>query len=134
MRLERLAQALDRVRQHARSDAPKLDRLAVRRKGALVVVDVGQVLYFEVKDELVWAITRDDRYALDMSLTEIESRVGPEFFRSHRSVLVRVSAIAAIEPTGAGASDIVIDHPEAPRVSLARERTKALKEIIPVLG
>jgi DNA-binding LytR/AlgR family response regulator len=157
VRLERLRAALGRVRDgRARAGASQgkarrgaerapegeeaaehepLDRLAVRRKGVYVVVDIAQVVYFEVKDELVWAITADDRYALDLTLTALERRLPDEaFFRSHRGVLVRLTAIRNIEPAGSGTYELVLDHPESPRVPLARERVRHLRERIPFAG
>lgn len=140
VRLERLRAALERAREHAKprdgsGDTGPLDRLAVRRKGAYVVVDIADVLCFEVEDELVWAITADDRYALDMPLATLAKRLpDDDFFRSHRSVLVRLSRIKSIEPVGTGAYELVLDHPNSPRVPLARERVRSLRERIPFAG
>jgi len=139
VRLERLRRTLERLREtRPRSQPPgeMLTRLAVRRKGAFVVVDVADVIWFEVRDELVWAVTADDRYALDLSLSAVEQRV-PEgqFFRSHRGTLVRLDRITAIEPSGgAGTFDLILDHPDRPKVPLARDRARLLRELIPVAG
>ena len=56
------------------------------------------------------------------------------FFRSHRGVIVRVDRIVAIEPTGAGTYQLLLNHPDEPRVPLARERAKHLRERIPFAG
>jgi len=139
VRLERLRKAVERVRESARpkreAGAPLLERLAVRRRGVYVVLDVADVIYFEVKDELVWAVTADDRFALDLTLAAVEQRL-PDgaFFRSHRGVLVRIDRITAIEPAGAGTYELVLAHPSAPRVPLARERARILREKIPFTG
>jgi len=137
VRLDRLRQTVERARdQMPRTDASDtLSRIAVRRKGAYVVVDVADVVYFEMRDELAWAVTEEDRYALDLTLTAVEQRLPPsQFFRSHRSALVRLDRIKAMEPSGAGTYDLVMDHPEQPRVPLARERARLLRELIPVAG
>jgi DNA-binding LytR/AlgR family response regulator len=112
-----------------------LERLAVRRGGVYVVLEVADVIYFEMKDELVWAVTAGDRVALDLTMTNLEQRL-PDgvFFRSHRGALVRVDKIRAIEPAGAGTYELVLDHPDAPRVPLARERARLLREKIPFAG
>jgi DNA-binding LytR/AlgR family response regulator len=112
-----------------------LERLAVRRGGVYVVLEVGDVIYFEMKDELVWAVTASDRLALDLTMTNLEQRL-PDgvFFRSHRGALVRVDKIRAMEPAGAGTYELVLDHPDAPRVPLARERARLLREKIPFAG
>lgn len=115
-------------------EAP-FERLAVRRGGVYVVLEVADVIYFEMKDELVWAVTANDRVALDLTMTNLEQRLSDtEFFRSHRGALVRVDKIRAMEPAGAGTYELVMDHPDSPRVPLARERARLLKERIPFAG
>jgi DNA-binding LytR/AlgR family response regulator len=138
VRLERLKTTLERVRANLKGDRPSeetLDRLAVRRRGGYVVVDVADVVYFHVRDELVWAVTQDDAYALDLTLAAVTRRAPEgEFFRSHRSCLVRITSIRSLEPSGAGTYEIVLDHPETPRVPLARERVRQLRTLIPFAG
>lgn len=146
-RLDRVRKAVERVRarleegtaepRRGTSEPPSapLTRLAVRRRGAFVVVDIQDVVYFEVKDELVWAVTEGDRYALDLTLAALEQRL-PEgvFFRSHRGFLVRLDRIAAIEPSGAGTFELTLQHPEKPKIPLARERARLLRDLIPIAG
>ncbi len=149
-RLDRLKRALERVRARlpgtarppsssgSASSPPgasaPLTRLAVRRRNAYVVVDVEEVVYLEMKDELVWAVTKDDRFALDLTLSTLEERLPEAFFRSHRGYIVRVDRIVAIEPAGAGTFDLVMDHPAKPKIPLARERARLLRERIPIAG
>ncbi len=137
VKLERLKSTLERVRANVKpgTGEDRLDRLAVRRKGGYVVVDIDDVVYFHVKDELVWAVTKDDAYALDLTLAAVTRRV-PEgdFFRSHRSCLVRLAKIKSLEPSGTGTYEIVLDHPEEPHVPLARERVRQLRALIPFAG
>ncbi len=152
VRLERLKAAVQRARDTLQprmnssspssggssSNAPKetvLERLAVRKGGVYHVLELADVIYFEMKDELVWAVTATDRVALDLTMTNLEQRL-PEsvFFRSHRGALVRIDKIRAMEPAGAGTYELVLDHPDAPRVPLARERARLLKERIPFAG
>jgi two-component system response regulator LytT len=141
-RLERVKKAVDRVRERlsggadaaSLGEAP-LSRLAVRRKGAFVVVDIADVAWFEMKDELVWAVTDADRFALDLTLSAIEQRVpAGVFFRSHRGYLVRLDRIRTLEPSGAGTFDMMLAHPDKPRVPLARERARVLRDLIPIAG
>ncbi|MFM2421197.1 MAG: hypothetical protein RL385_5920 [Pseudomonadota bacterium] len=153
VRLERLRAAVERAQQAlqgprresvppppSRESVPPrdtiLERLAVKRGGVYMVLEVSEVVYFEMRDELVWAVTPADRVALDLTMTNLEQRL-PEgvFFRSHRGALVRIDKIRAMEPAGAGTYELVLDHPDAPRVPLARERARrALKERIPFAG
>ena len=142
-RLDRLKRAIERVREklsaHDKraSERPTegmLTRLAVRRKNAFVVVDLDDVIFLEMKDELVWAVTREDRFALDLTLSALEGRLPEVFFRSHRGAIVRVDRIVSIEPAGAGTFDLVMDHPAKLKVPLARERARILRERIPIAG
>lgn len=137
VRLGRLAKAVERARERAGDDGggDRLTRLAVRRRGKLVVVHIEDVIWFEVKDELVWAVTAVDRFALDLTLSSVERRV-PEgdFFRSHRGTLVRLDRIRGIEPAGAGTFELQLDHPDQPKVPLARERARVLRSLIPIAG
>jgi two-component system LytT family response regulator/two-component system response regulator LytT len=138
VRLERLRQAVERVRTAsggAANSHERLDRIAVRRKDAYVVLELGDVTYFEVKDELVWAVTEEDRFAIDKTLANLEDELDAEaFFRSHRGFIVRYDRIRAIEPTGAGTYQLLLDHPDEPKIPLARERAKKLRERIPFSG
>jgi DNA-binding LytR/AlgR family response regulator len=138
VRLERLRQAVERVRGEpgvSGSGHEQLERIAVRRKDAYVVLELGDVIYFEVKDELVWAVTEHDRFAIDKTLATLEDELDPEaFFRSHRGFIVRYDRIRAIEPTGAGTYQLLLDHPDEPKIPLARERAKKLRERIPFSG
>jgi DNA-binding LytR/AlgR family response regulator len=141
-RVERIRAALERVRnaqpRQRPSEQPRetpLERLAVRRGGMYVVLELSDVIYFEMKDELVWAVTASDRVSLDLTMTNLEQRLPDgDFFRSHRGALVRIDKIRAMEPAGAGTYELVLDHPDAPRVPLARERARLLRERIPFAG
>ncbi|MGD8825949.1 MAG: LytTR family DNA-binding domain-containing protein [Myxococcales bacterium] len=138
VRLERLRQAVERVRKGAAGSSRSqghLDRIAVRRKDAYVVLELRDVVFFEVKDELVWAVTDDDRFAIDKTLATLEEELDPDsFFRSHRGFIVRFDRIRGIEPSGAGTYQLRLEHPEAPKIPLARERAKKLRERIPFSG
>ena len=136
VRLERLRQAVERVRgSSSATSQDRLQRIAVRRRDAYVVLELDDVVYFEVKDELVWAVTATDRFAIDKTLAVLEAELDPEsFFRSHRGFIVRYDRIRAIEPTGAGTFQLLLDHPDEVKVPLARERSKKLRERIPFSG
>lgn len=45
-----------------------------------------------------------------------------EFFRSHRGALVRLDRIRGIEPAGAGTYELLLDHPDGPKVPLGSAR------------
>lgn len=135
VRLQRLQQALDRV-SSARPNAVRRDgplrRFAVKRRGSFVVVELEDVVYFETRDDLVWAVTEDDRFALDVRLSSLARQLDPDvFFQSHRKCIVRIDRIRAIEPSGARIFRLLVEHPDNPKVPLARERASKLRKRIP---
>jgi DNA-binding LytR/AlgR family response regulator len=135
VRLGRLRQAIDRV-SVARTAAPGrgrfMQRIAVRRRGRYVVVELADVVYFEARDEMVWAVTNGDRFALDTRLATLARSLDPaQFFQSHRSCIVRIDRIRVIEPAGARTFRLTLDHPEQLKVPLARDRAPKLRERIP---
>lgn len=137
VRLERLRQALERL-SAARTDpvlGPRgLERFAVRRKSWYVVVEVRDVVYFEARGEFVWAVTEVDRFALDRTLINLADQLDNRvFFQSHRSCIVRIDRIRTIEPAGARSFRLHLDHPDEPKVPLARDRASKLRERIPFL-
>jgi len=135
--LSRLQRAIHRVCQ-ARPELMErkraLRRFAVRRKSGYVVVGVDDVIYFEARDDFVWAVTSSDRFAMNRTLAALAEELDEQtFFQSHRSCIVRVDRIRKIEPAGVRTFRIVVDHPEGARVPLARDRVAALRERIPFL-
>ena len=137
VRLERLRRTLERVsvgRQGTIPGSGRLERFAVRRKNSYVVVEVRDVVYFEARGELVWAVTALDRFAIDRTLTTLAEQLDHMvFFQSHRSCIVRLDRIHTIEPAGARTFRLLLDHPDEPKVPLARDRASKLRERIPFL-
>ncbi len=137
VRLERLKQTLERMNDSVleRSYSPgSLERLAVRRRNSYVVVDLRTVIYFEARDGFVWAVTAKDRFSLDLTIAALAERLDrADFFQSHRRCIVQISRIRTIEPVGARAFTMLLDHPDNPRVPLARDRVGKLRERIPLL-
>ncbi len=158
VRLERLKRTIERVRAQLAQVPPgarrspatpqdplesqvplesreMLDRLAVRCEGGFTVLAVSDIAYFEMGDELVWAVTDGDRFSLDLSLSQLEAQLPWDvFFRCHRSAIVRIDRIRSMEAVGNGTYELVLDHPSVARLPLARDRTKLLRQHIPVGG
>ncbi|QQR91233.1 MAG: LytTR family transcriptional regulator [Myxococcales bacterium] len=80
-------------------------------------------------------MTKDARFPLDRTLAELEQILPEkEFFRSHRTVLVRLDKIEAIEVVSKGVFALQMNHPDHLCVPLARDRAKELRARIPTLG
>jgi two-component system LytT family response regulator/two-component system response regulator LytT len=158
VRLERLQKAVERARRRLaprdedepsvegddgegdpESDGP-LTRISVEHEGAYRVLETAEILYFESVDGRVWTETPDGRYATDFSLKFLEQHLdAEEFFRCHRSCIVRLEAIESIVPAGAGTYRLQLTEPpttddasgEPSTVPLARSRADELKRRMP---
>lgn len=71
--------------------------LSCHERGRLLLVPIGEVLYFRADLKYVTARTAEREYLLDESLTQLESEFGEQFLRLHRAVLVVPSALAGFE-------------------------------------
>lgn len=143
VRLERLRKAIDKARNRLRakpgagdesSDASNrsLERISVEDRGVYRVVPIEDVLFFEAEEGVVAAATRDQRFTTEFSLKFLEQNLSPdEFFRCHRSYIVRLDAIESIAPWGAGTYRLILSDDEELSVPLARSRAGELKSRIP---
>ena len=109
VRAQRLLVALQKV-QAAQPADPELlasvgravrgggrSHLSCLERGRLLLVPVGEVLYFKADLKYVTARTVDREYLLDEALTHLESEFAERFIRLHRAVLVARTALAGFE-------------------------------------
>jgi DNA-binding LytR/AlgR family response regulator len=106
-------------------------RIPVRRAAKIVLLDPGEILWFEAEETVVFARTTDARLLVERTLNELEEQLGAAFFRAHRSCLVNVSRIAEILPGEGGAGRIVMNDPQKTVLPLSRRQARLLRDIIP---
>jgi DNA-binding LytR/AlgR family response regulator len=93
--LERLAQALRRAGA-GRASRPAR-HLAVRQHGRIELIEVDDVLYVQGSDKYSELVLTSGRRALhDKTLSRLEAVLPPAFERTHKSYLVRMSAVARL--------------------------------------
>jgi len=71
--------------------------LSCHERGRLLLVPIGEVLYFKADLKYVTARTVEREYLLDETLTHLESEFAERFLRLHRAVLVAKTALAGFE-------------------------------------
>ncbi len=130
--LERALQALangervtpERLRD-AWSDRP-VSRLFVRDRGKIIPLAAAQIERVEAKDDYA-AIHADGRtYLVHLALNVIEQRLDPEHFvRVHRSHIVNLDFVAALESYDATRLQVVLR--DGTRILASRARSRALK-------
>ncbi len=144
---ERLGEAIERARSLL-DDTPQLDdqmarlaglirsrdmrRLPVMKGKKIVLVDLDDIVWIGVEGELVFVHTASEKYMMNATMAELESRLDPRvFFRSHRSSIVNLNHVKEIVPWFSGKYKIVVDDERKSELVLSRARAKGLREILP---
>lgn len=136
IRTERLREALTRAAQltvgrEALAPAPAV--LPGRRRhvsaivgGALRLMPLAEVVYFQAEQGYVSAVSRATRLLLEDSLRALEDEFGEEFVRVHRNALVNVAAVQALEKDTEG-NAVVVFEALADRLLVSRRLLPAVR-------
>jgi two-component system, LytTR family, response regulator len=106
----RLGKAIEKIRQLFNHQALRLDenverllsrlsaaplkRLQVRMGDKIILVELADAVYFEAEDKYTFLHTADQKYILDLTLAELESKLDTtEFVRIHRSAIINLKYI-----------------------------------------
>lgn len=133
---ERVARCLERLRGRLAEGRPqpREARIAARRKGGLVFLRPDEVWAFEAASRLTFVLTPHGRFDVDLSLSAIEASFGRTLLRVHRSWLVNVEHVRALERREGELELLVgggLDEAQgAVRVPVARERAQAVRELL----
>ena len=105
--------------------------MSAKRGSKILLLDPREVLWFQADDTLVFARTDDGRSLVERTLAELETELGGDYFRAHRSCLVNLRKISEIVPGEAGTYRIVFGDPHQSSVPLSRRQARRLRELIP---
>ena len=108
---DRLAQTVERLRSALRG-APEraalgeLAKVPVSRRGETLLLDHDQVYFMLAEGDYARIATYDERYLSTQSLRELEDSLPPAiFFRIHRSSIVNLQKVTALEQSSPGPLD-----------------------------
>ena len=105
---ERLAKALDRARARnvtraAEGEPRALDRLPVRTRRGIVLLDPAEISHAVLEGELVTIHAAGERYLSDDSLQTLSERLPADRFeRVHRRALLNLAHVIRLETNDAG--------------------------------
>lgn len=120
--LEALLQQLGRPRRI------HLQQVPVYAGKRILVLPVGEILWFGVEYRLVYAHAHDRPYMTNYTLRELEERLDPEvFFRAHKSSLVHLGHVKEIVPGFGGRYKLVMKDATSSEVALSRTQARALR-------
>lgn len=124
---ERLAQAFARVRGPVARGGPATRNLAVRKAGRIELVPVDEVLFVQGAGNYSELVLRNGRRELhDKTLEKLEALLPGDFERTHKSYLVRLSAIKALH--AAEGSRYEAELKDGTCLPVGRTRYKELRE------
>ncbi len=92
------------------------DSIFVKSKRRLERVNLKDIKWVESEDIYAILISKDGKYILNQPLKVIESRLPPSFIRIHRSYIINIDMISAIEE-----NDVIIDSKYLPIGKTYRE-------------
>jgi two-component system, LytTR family, response regulator len=142
---DRLARALDKVERYGRQAPPDvralarelaaqltlsrtLDRIASKVGERTTLLDVARVTHFVAKDKLTFAVMAGREHVVDMTLTQLESRLDARrFIRVHRATIVNIAFVQELHPAVDGGMLVRLRDEQHTEVSVARDRVKDLK-------
>ncbi len=124
---ERLAQAFARVRGPVARAGPAARNLAVKKAGRIELVAVDSVLFVQGAGNYSELVLADGRRELhDKTLEKLEVLLPEDFVRTHKSYLVRASAIKALH--AAEGSHHELELRNGLHLPVGRTRYKELRE------
>lgn len=117
VRRERLAAALANAARPNRAqlqqlgqalDSPARSQICARQRGALVRVPIDSVWYFRAEDKYVVVRHDQGELLIEEPLKDLEDEFGERFLRIHRSTLVDLDRVEALDKDKAGHPVVVL--------------------------
>jgi two-component system LytT family response regulator len=102
-----------------------LERIAVEMRGQIRIVPVGSIDYIAADGPYAEVHAGDETFVIREQMQTLEDRLDPaEFFRIHRSTIVRLDRVEALLVAGGG--DYAVKLADGTRLRVSRARRDAL--------
>lgn len=135
VREERVLTAVRRVRAtRSGSPAGAIGPIRVPTQepdGSVLLVDPAEIAFAEADRDHAWIVTVDGtRRSTPRSLRELEDLLPDGFLRIHRSSLVNLARVAAVEQTDGGGLCVRMVDPVGTRLDVARRQARSLRSAL----
>jgi two-component system LytT family response regulator len=139
-KLDRVYQSLNRIKALNSEESQEvmhkiirhergLDKILIKNKEGVSFVDTNDIIIVQREDRNTVIYTADNSYITSEGLSELEERLDKsQFFRSHKSYIINLSAICKIYPYGRWTYVVKLKNTDKDAL-LTHERYEALKEI-----
>lgn len=139
-KIERVFQTLERIRSLNENQGVKsvhkiirhekgLEKILVKNKEGISFVDMNDIIIIQREDRSTVIYTSNESYTTSEGLTELEERLDKaQFFRTHKSYIVNLSAIHKIYPYGRWTYIVKLKNTDKDAL-LTHEKYEELKKI-----
>jgi DNA-binding response OmpR family regulator len=129
-RIESLLRGRARTPATAAAGDAEFRKLAVRKGGRTVLLDLDDVVYVSAKNKSTYVHTYENQYLVDLTLSELEERLSVEVFRRlHRSYMINLNKVKEILRVDGSYVVVVADRDET-QVPVARRQVKSFREAV----
>ena len=107
-----------------------LRKLAVRKGGRTVLLNLEDVVYISAKNKSTYVHTYENQFLVDLTLTELEDRLGTDVFRRlHRSYMINLNMVKEIVRSQGAYMVVVADRDET-QIPVARRQVRSFREAV----
>ncbi|MBS3974477.1 MAG: response regulator transcription factor [Actinobacteria bacterium] len=105
-------------------------KLAVRKGGRIALLAIEDIVLLSARNKSTYAHTFENQYLVDMTLTELETRLAKEnFVRAHRAFMINLDKVKEILREE-GAYVVVVGDRDETRIPVSRRQTRAFREAV----
>lgn len=106
------------------------NKISLNQNGTLIPINIDEIIYATIEDKNTVVYTDKGRFQINATLGELKEKLNsPRFFRSHKSYLVNLDAIEAIEPWFNSTFNLKIKNTKE-KILVSRSQSKEFKKIM----
>jgi DNA-binding LytR/AlgR family response regulator len=105
-------------------------KLAVRKGGRTILLSIDDIVFLSARNKSTYAHTDDNQYLVDLTLGELEEKLGKESFtRIHRSYMINLNRVREILRVD-GAYVVIAADRDGTNIPVARRQVRAFREAV----
>ncbi|MGH9350978.1 MAG: LytR/AlgR family response regulator transcription factor [Terriglobia bacterium] len=111
------------------------DHVPSRVGGHIQFIDLKKITHFAAEDKLTYAVADGKKHVVDYSITELEQKLAARrFVRIHRSTLLNLAWVGELHSWFGGQLVVRLKGANNTELTVARDRVRALKEKLGLVG
>ncbi|MEO0571880.1 MAG: LytTR family DNA-binding domain-containing protein [Bacteroidota bacterium] len=125
---KQLSKQYEAILEALKSDAPSenregyFQRISVKSPKRTLFIDVPDIIILEASDQYIEVHTLEGKFIVRDSIDHLEQALDPHiFFRTHRSCIVNLSEVKALESSGSKTSMVILKNGMKVRLSSTRK-------------